>query len=255
VDGKTPKSMAPSLFVKSRRKKMSVYNALHRNKWIAHILPLQTPQEIQECVALWELVSRVRLEENSEDTIRWRWTSNGEYTTKSAYHIQFEGGYSKLKLMPIWRAKAEHKCRFFAWTLIHKKILTANNLAKRNWTNDPICKLCGNEPETPAHLCKDCPYSKQVWSCLRRWLNLSVLDSVDMSGSIHRYWHKCRAKFERTQRRKIDGIMIYLWWHIWKEWNRRTFQNKALTSSQVAQLCKDDILQYQLATTPGGEEA
>ena len=23
---------------------------------------------------------------------------------------------------------------------------------KRNWANDPICKLCGIDPETPTHL-------------------------------------------------------------------------------------------------------
>jgi hypothetical protein len=28
-----------------------------------------------------------------------------------------------LKLTPVWRAKAEAKCKFFALTLLHKKIL------------------------------------------------------------------------------------------------------------------------------------
>lgn len=65
-----------------------------------------------------------------EDAIRWRWTPDGEYSTKSAYNIQFEGIYSKLKLLPIWKAEAEPKCHFFAWTLLHKKILTANDLSK-----------------------------------------------------------------------------------------------------------------------------
>lgn len=158
--------MALTLFCKSR-KKLSVYKALQENRWIAHILPLQTPREIQEYVTLWEHVGGVRLDENEEDTIRWWWTPNGECTTQSAYHIQFEGSYSKLRLMPIWRSGAEPKCHFFAWTLLHKKILTANNLMKHNWSNDPICKLYGIKPETLDHLCKDWPYSKQIWSYLK----------------------------------------------------------------------------------------
>ena len=56
-----------------------------------------------------------------------------------------------------WKARAQPKCRFFAWMLLRKKILTANNLIKRNWPNDPICKLCGVDPENPTHLCKGCP--------------------------------------------------------------------------------------------------
>jgi hypothetical protein len=111
LERKTPKNLAPNLFKKTRRKKLSVYQALQDNKWITHILPLQTQQEIQEYVALWEQIRDIQLNANSEDTIRWKWTNR----------FQFEGSYSKLKLTPIWRAKVEPKCHFFAWTLLHKK--------------------------------------------------------------------------------------------------------------------------------------
>jgi hypothetical protein len=191
--------------------------ALQENRWINFILPLQNSQEIMEYVTLWEQVSMVQLQEDIEDSIRWRWTPDGEYTTRSAYLIQFEGSYSKLKLTPIWKAQAEPKCHFFPWTLLHKKILTANNLMKRNWPNDPTCKLCGNNPETPTHLCKDCPYTKQAWKQLKNWLHLSGLNSILMTGSLHSYWRKCRTKFSKQHRKRIDGIMIYFWWNIWKE--------------------------------------
>jgi hypothetical protein len=91
-----------------------VQKALQDNRWVARIQPLQTVQELHEYAALWERLQETTLEENSEDTIRWRWTVDGEYTTKSAYNIQFVGSFSKLKLMPIWKAQAEPKCRFFA---------------------------------------------------------------------------------------------------------------------------------------------
>jgi len=147
VDCATPKSIAPTLFKKAKGENLSVHAALKENCWIAHISPIITPQETKEYIALWEFVGHTQLQENMEDSIRWRWTMDGEYTAKSAYLIQFQGTFSTLKLMPVWKAKAEHKCRFFAWKLLHKKILTANNLIKRNWPNDPICKLCGTDPE------------------------------------------------------------------------------------------------------------
>jgi len=147
-------------------------------------------------------------------------------------------------MMPIWKAKAEPKCRFFAWTLLHKKLLTANNLIKRQWPNDPVCKLCGSDPETPTHLCKDCNFTRQVWTSLKGWFNLSVLDTVNTNGSLHSYWRKCRAKIDRAHRRKFDGLMIYFWWNLWKETNRRTFQNKSLQPREVAFLCKEDFDQW-----------
>jgi hypothetical protein len=65
---------------------------------------------------LWEAVSHTQLHEDSEDTIYWRWTEDAEYTTKSAYCVQFQGCFNKLRIMPIWKAKAEPKCRFFTET-------------------------------------------------------------------------------------------------------------------------------------------
>jgi hypothetical protein len=185
------------------------------------------------------------LDPDREDTIVWRWTADGEYTTKSAYHIQFEGTFNRLKIMPIWKAKAEPKCKFFTWTLLHKKILTANNLMKRHWPNDTICKLCGNDPETPTHLCKDCTFTKQVWSVIKSWFGLSILDTISINGSLHGYWHKCRRKVDRTHRKAFNGLMIHFWWNIWKERNRRTFQNKSLPAREVAFLCKEEVDQFQ----------
>ena len=59
-------------------------------------------------------------------------------------------------------------------------------------------------------------FSKEVWSVLKQWLGLSVLYTVPTGGSIHNYWQKCRAKIDKDQRRVFDGIMIYLWWNVWK---------------------------------------
>lgn len=164
LQGSTAKNLAPTLFTRAKRKNIMVHKALQGNRWISHISPITSLTELHEYVKLWEEVQYIHLDSNSEDSILWRWTADGEYTSRSAYHIQFKGSFSKLCIMPIWKARAEAKCRFFAWTLLHKKILTANNLIKRNWPNGPICKLCGTGPENPTHLCKDCPFSKQVWT-------------------------------------------------------------------------------------------
>lgn len=79
IQGTSPRNLAPTLFQKAKRKKISVQKAIQDNRWISHILPIQTPQEIQEYIVLWEHVQGTRLQEDAEDTIRWRWTNDGEY--------------------------------------------------------------------------------------------------------------------------------------------------------------------------------
>lgn len=80
-------------------------------------------------------------------------------------------------------------------------------------------------------------------------VGLTSLNTLNTSGSLHSYWHKCRSKVEREQRKSFDGIMIYFWRNIWKERNRRIFQQKTLPSKQVMSMCKDGIQQYKLATS------
>ena len=106
--------------------------------------------------------------------------------------------------------------------------------------------------QTTTHLCKDCVFSKQVWSDLKQWLGLTAIDIVPMTCSIHSYWRKCRAKIDKDRRKTFDGIMVYFWWNVWKERNRRIFQNKSLQPRQVALLCKEEIEQYQLTTGNNG---
>jgi hypothetical protein len=247
LNGNTPRNIAPTLYKKAKRKQIKVHKAINGDKWIDHITPLSTQQEILEYVELWEAMRGIVLSPALEDEIKWRWTTDGEYTTRSAYCIQFEGVFSRIKISQIWKAKAEPKCRFFAWTLLHKKILTANNLNKRNWQHDPICKLCGLDQETPTHLCKDCSFTKEVWEIMKQWFGISILNPINSSGSLYRYWRKCRARIQKDQRKVFDGVMIYFWWNIWKERNRRTFQQKELQPRQVASLCKEDIQQFRLA--------
>jgi hypothetical protein len=46
----------------------------------------------------------------------------------------------------------------------------------------------------------------------------------------------------------FDGIVLYFWWNIWKEWNRRTFQPQELHPRQVAFLVKYEVQRFQLVT-------
>jgi hypothetical protein len=65
------------------------------------------------------------------------------------------------------------------------------------------------ESETLTHLCKDCTFSRDVWSFIKQWFGLTAIETIGMTGSLHKYWRKCRTKIDKGQRRKFDGIVIY----------------------------------------------
>jgi hypothetical protein len=168
-----------------------VLKATENNRWISHITPILTFAELHDFILLWEEITSVTRVEDSEDKIKWKWTSDGIYTTQSAYQIQFRGRYKKLAAAPIWRAKVEPNCRIFSWILLKHKILTANNLAKRGWTHDLVCKLCQTSPETPTHLCMDCPFTRAVWMHLTAQLRRHDLQQPS-ARTINGWWKRLR---------------------------------------------------------------
>ena len=55
------------------------------------------------------------------------------------------------------------------------------------------------------------------------------------------------TKVPRSERRRLNGVVIYTFWNIWKERNRRIFDNKIETVTEVAARIKEDIEQRKRA--------
>jgi hypothetical protein len=48
LNGESPRNFAPSIFKKAIRKNISVQDALNKNRWVKHVLPIQSAHEIKE---------------------------------------------------------------------------------------------------------------------------------------------------------------------------------------------------------------
>jgi hypothetical protein len=74
---------------------------------------MSSAEEMAEFVILWDQVQNVQLF-NSSDEFCWRWTANGNYSTKSAYSIQFQGSFCTFNSKALWTANVEGKHSLFA---------------------------------------------------------------------------------------------------------------------------------------------
>ena len=86
--------MCLGLFKHSKRKKRSVAEAMTNNVWIQDVNHELTAPLIAEYITLWIAVQDADFDPSSElqDEIIWTRSSSGEYTAKSSYHMQFDGG-------------------------------------------------------------------------------------------------------------------------------------------------------------------
>lgn len=131
----SPKNLAPQLFHKAKRKNITILKSLQDNHSIDLVLPLSSEVEIREYAELRDMIQQQQRDTNVDGEITWQWTPDGEYTTKSAYDIQFTGHTKTSRFHPIWKAKTKPKCHFFTWILLQEKKcwqLRADNLAKKS---------------------------------------------------------------------------------------------------------------------------
>jgi hypothetical protein len=152
-----------------------VRDALSEDKWIRDVDYNMTEQIIAEFVSLWSYLHNIELSPEQEDTIIWFHTSDGQYTAKSAYNLQFLGMTTSITADTTWKTKAPPKCRFFTWLMLQNRIWTAARLQLREWPNDYFRQLCLINLETTAHLFQDCPFTIRVWDNVGRWIGISAV--------------------------------------------------------------------------------
>ena len=140
------------------------------------------------------------------------------------------------------------KCKLHAWILLHNRCLTADNLAKRGWQHDPICKLCRSQPETAAHLSVSCSFSQIVWKKVLEAMDLPVaLCPAPSTTCLRECWVEMPVQTPAILVKKWRSVALCSWWLLWKERNNRVFNNKTRAALDVADKIIAELRSWQAA--------
>ncbi|KAJ3691840.1 hypothetical protein LUZ61_021004 [Rhynchospora tenuis] len=172
--------------------------------------------------SLMEVAANFFLNEQP-DSLSWKWTPHGQFTASSAYFWLISAGKTRFPLKFLWKLKLPPSIKFFLLLLAHGRILTQDQLLKRNIQVTQGCLLCHQITcETAAHLFFDCPFSTQLW------LSLGVTAAPALQFSDLPLIERLLILFNSVdkQSRTITIIATTLW-AIWLERNNRTFRHKS----------------------------
>ena len=104
LEGKKPKDIAPLVFASSSNKNKSVKEAMQDQNWV-HWIKMEYEvlgDHIAQFCTLWEKLSQVELRDELVDDIKWNLTTNGTYSSASAYKVQFKGTVASNMTRIVW---------------------------------------------------------------------------------------------------------------------------------------------------------
>jgi hypothetical protein len=255
LHGEALATLYPALFRHSKRKNRTVKDAITGDKWVLDVDHNMTVQLIEEFLSLWTRLQGVTLMPQHEDKIIWMHTVDCNYTASSAYKIQFAGMVTSMAATTIWKAKAPPRCRFFTWLMLQNRIWTAARLLIREWPNQYFCPLCMRNLETTSHLFTECQYSLAIWEKAGHWLRVDGLLPGNWVDS-----HELSAWFvglgncgQRSKRDGLRSMVMLIVWEIWKERNRRIFNNAARPTDLLISAIQDEARTWIRAGNKGLE--
>jgi hypothetical protein len=82
LDGEAPKNLAAHLFELVTRKNRMVQQEFNNNSWICLLRGrITTTTHLEEFVSLWLRVQSIQLQPGIRDSIVWKWSTDGIYST------------------------------------------------------------------------------------------------------------------------------------------------------------------------------
>jgi hypothetical protein len=107
-------------------------------------------------------------------------------------------------------------------------------MAQKNWPCNPICQLCFSQQETTAHLLTQCNYAEAFWNNIAALFNLSSFNIISSAEGPIDWITWITKNAHGVDRRSKLGVIFSIWWHLWKERNRRIFDKECSVPQPVA---------------------
>eukprot|EP00253_Pinus_taeda_P028484 PITA_28484 len=219
----------------------------NKGNWQCWSLP-NIPAHLKDQLKIFTdaIIDFTPMHKDKEDS--WGWGKTGVYTAKQGY-LQMQGKKNSPHPETVWNQIWENfsipKINFFCWTLFHNKILTGDNLCRRNIAGPHRCALCKNALETSVHMFIDCEYAQKAWTSFLTGLNVrppAHCMIIDMFSS----W-KARYPYNIIDKSLWHKVWIatpkYVCWKLWLSRNETVFNQKEINAETVAEQAKNLLIE------------
>ena len=185
----------------------------HVQEWKWEVLSFELPPCIKDRI---KAIPRQQVD-RGEDVITWKFSKDGEFTTKSAYALLNGTQQNSLPFLGQWIWKIDTLPRIvsFLWLCMHNSLPVRVELTMRGIITNSCCPLCNNFLETINHLLRDCVVAKNFWYTLK--IPPAMVNSffdLDLN-----YWLKanCQSRVSHSSLVPWGYIFTFAVWNLWKQ--------------------------------------
>ena len=190
--------------------------------WNVRFTRLVQDWELESIADFMDIIYSVAPTQGVIDTICWKLSSLKVFSVNTFYKSLLSPTYRYYPWKNVWKPLVPSKVNFFIWTVSLGKVLTIDNLRKRQLVLMDWCCMCKAAGESVDHLFLHCPTARELWelvfSLFGVWWVMPC-HVVDLLA--------CWTGRNRRSRSGIIWALIphCLMWVIWRERNARSFED------------------------------
>lgn len=147
------------------------------------------------------------------DSLVWQYKNSGLYSSSSLYAVINFRGVTPVFIPTVWKLVVPPRIHVFLWLLFHNKIMTRDNLNKRNMKKPEECVFCLCK-ESVQHLFFECIVAKNIWNTLNLFFGRNLGSDFISIASLWVAGKKLDV---------INSVIAAVLWALWKHRNSMIF--------------------------------
>ena len=133
------------------------------------------------------------------------------------------------RMLQIWKNFIPPRFSFVVWLACRRRLATRDTLHFLE-LDDTSCVFCGDADETRDHLFFSCSFTREVWRCIRGWLDIHRLMTT-IESSLK--WIKKDFRGAGTKPKMILLAFCSTVYEIWRARNARVFEDVTCTPDDI----------------------